>query len=200
MRAQIVEKRLQVLMASKRKEVEAEIQSEYQQCTWRQSLERSQVQCALTALRERAFPLLLGRGAVQGSWTGQRCCGHLARKHLLSAHCPASRHARGAAAKSTGQRQQLAGHGHVKTKPSLCEAPGSAEALGPAHPLLGRKAVAGPWLQGVRAESVLQREPSALQCLLLHDCILSGSPSSLQLFFKTISFAFAEPFPPPAGG
>eukprot|EP00076_Gallus_gallus_P035199 XP_025000737.1 coiled-coil domain-containing protein 81-like [Gallus gallus] len=42
MRAQIVEKRLQVLMASKRKEVEAEIQSEYQQCTWRQSLERSQ--------------------------------------------------------------------------------------------------------------------------------------------------------------
>ena len=131
MRPQTEEKRCQVLIGSKRKEVEAEIQSEYQQCTWRQSLERSQVQCALTALRERAFPPLLGRGAVQGSCTRQHCCGHLARKRLLSAHCPASHRERGAAAKSTGQRQQLAGHGHVKTKPSLCEAPGSAEALGP---------------------------------------------------------------------
>jgi len=136
MHAQIEEKRLQVLMASKCKEVKAEVQHRYQECTQRlssqrMSLERSQVHCALTALRERAFPPLLGRGAVQGSCTRQHCCGHLARKHLLSAHCTASHRARGAAAKSTGQRQQLAGHGHVKTKPSLCEAPGSAEALGP---------------------------------------------------------------------
>ena len=93
----------------------------------------------------------------------------------------------------------------MMTEPSLCEAPGSAEALGPAHPPLGRKAPAGPCLEGVRAESVLQREPSAPQCHLQHDRILSGSPSSLQflqlkLFFRIISFAFAEPFPPPAGG
>ena len=192
-------------MASKCQEVNAKVQHRYPECTQRlssqrMSLERSQVHCELTALRERAFPPLLGRGAVQGSCTRQHCCGHLARKRLLSAHCTASHRERGAAAKSTGQRQQLAGHGHVKTKPSLCEAPGSAEALGRAHPLLGRKAVAGPWLQGVRAESVLQREPSALQCLLLHNRILSGSPSSLQLFFRSISFACAEALPPPAGG
>ena len=189
-------------MASKRKEVEAEFRSEYEQCTQRQSTERSQVQCALTALRERAVPPapLLGRGAAQGSWTWQRCCGHLARKHLLSAHCPANCRASGAAAKSTGQRQQLAGHGHVKTKPSLREAPASAEALGPAQTPPGREAGASPWLQGVRAQSVLQREPSAPQCHFLHDHILKGSPSSLQLLFRTISFAFAEPLPPPAGG
>ncbi|XP_040512126.1 coiled-coil domain-containing protein 81-like [Gallus gallus] len=42
MRAQIEEKRLQVLMASKRKEVEAEIQRQYQECTHRLSSERSQ--------------------------------------------------------------------------------------------------------------------------------------------------------------
>ncbi|XP_052557304.1 uncharacterized protein LOC128089687 [Tympanuchus pallidicinctus] len=54
--AQTEARRLQVLMASKRKEVEADIQSEYEQYTQRLSTERSQVQCALTALRERAFP------------------------------------------------------------------------------------------------------------------------------------------------
>jgi len=47
---------------------------------------------------------------------------------------------------------------------------------------------------------MLQREPSAFQCHLLHDRILRGSPSSLQMLFKTISFAFAVPLPPPAGG
>ncbi|XP_019465807.1 uncharacterized protein LOC109363817 [Meleagris gallopavo] len=40
--AQTEARRLQVLMASKRKEVEAEIWSEYEQCTQRQSTERSQ--------------------------------------------------------------------------------------------------------------------------------------------------------------
>ncbi|POI23367.1 hypothetical protein CIB84_012885 [Bambusicola thoracicus] len=40
--AQTEKKRRQVLIASKRKEFEAEIQSEYQQFTWRLSLERSQ--------------------------------------------------------------------------------------------------------------------------------------------------------------
>ncbi|XP_031467513.1 uncharacterized protein LOC116241046 [Phasianus colchicus] len=49
-------RRLQVLMASKRKEVEAEVQCQYQECTQRLSSERSQVQCALTALMERAVP------------------------------------------------------------------------------------------------------------------------------------------------
>ncbi|XP_021237589.1 coiled-coil domain-containing protein 81-like, partial [Numida meleagris] len=51
-RAQIEERRLRVLMASKRKEVKAEIQSQCRECTRRQSAERSQVQCALTALRD----------------------------------------------------------------------------------------------------------------------------------------------------
>lgn len=67
MRAQIEEKRLQVLMASKRKEVEAEIQRQYQECTHRLSSERSQVQCALTALRERAFPPAPWKGSSAGA-------------------------------------------------------------------------------------------------------------------------------------